>query len=115
MYSTLATRLFVDENGEVSQPVSMDGANAARQDATVFHLALGTATGFTIDIEGSNDLENWEDLANTLTFTAEAYQVPASFEADVSFAYIRLRYGWSGTPNGSSKAIVNTGVNTFHE
>lgn len=115
MYTTLATRLHVNADGQVSPPVSMQRANAALQDATVFHLALGTSGNFAIDIEGSNDLENWQDLGNTLTFTDEEYSAAASAEMDISFAYIRLRYGWSGTQDGNESAILNAGVNTYQE
>ena len=115
MYTTLATRLVIDKDGEVSQPVSMEGFNSAAQDVTAYHIVLGSGTAFEIKIEGSNDLENWTDVGNLLSLTAESYAAAAVLEVDISFAFIRLRYGWQTAGDATTIAIINSGINSVQE
>jgi hypothetical protein len=117
MYTTLATRLEVnDSKTEVSQPISMEGANAAFVDFTVYHFS---GTLLSVQIQGSNDLENWSDIGTAaVTASDEGYfdgsaQTPnPNPYTDIGLAYVRLSYSLSGT---GVESVINAGVNTFSE
>jgi hypothetical protein len=100
----LAKNLSLDTAGatgptsEVSQPVSMAGANAA-QAATI--LQVLTATSVTFQLQESNDLENWSNKGSSQNVTAVGYTLLTAITA-ISAAYVRMKY----TINGSGKAIV---------
>lgn len=118
MYTQVAYALAVTSGTEaVSQAVSVAGANAVGIDMTVINIATGNVNA---DLEGSNDLANWQtvqaDLFNSATgITAVGYssvQFP-SVSSDVAnarigFEYLRLRYSQS-----SGTSIVSAGINTF--
>lgn len=144
MYTGLATRLalspidfsswFVDVTQPPafvfrhSQPVSMDGFNAALFDATVYHFDKGAGPGTEgnvfIDLQGSNDLENWETIAdaamggNGIQITNEGY-FTTSLEPDISFAYLRLQYRvWQSSSSfagGPSSCVLSAGIELVDE
>jgi len=100
----LAKNLSLDTAGatgptsEVSQPVSMAGANAA-QGAVVMQVL--TATSVTFQLQESNDLENWSNKGSSQNVTATGYTLLTAITS-VSAAYVRMKYAI----NGSGKAIV---------
>jgi hypothetical protein len=114
MYTSVASRFAIKGDTTVidySQPVSMDGANAARLDFVVFNI---DATSITARLQGSNDLQNWEDLANTPAARTLPGYYREDLETDVSFAYVRLKY--TLTAGGTDKyCILDAGVYTFEE
>ena len=103
-YSQLSTKLaVVNGTDEFSQAVMMDG-NAVQLDATIYNL--GGATSLTIEIQGSNDRQNWS-VVTTNNGLVLGYSSPAK-STGVGFACVRLRYSVSG----AGTVIVAAGVNT---
>ena len=121
MYTELAKRLAVTDTRQFSQPVSMEGANAALFDYTVYNISGGT---LEVQIQGSNDLQNWATLLDPPTLT-NPIQVDATTEGyfytdgtspkyvatDVGFAYVRLAYEM----DSAQTAIINSGIDPFEE
>jgi len=59
MYVSVASKCALDSTGtttEYSQAVSMQGANSAQIDTTIYTL---TATNVTYQLQSSSDLDNW--------------------------------------------------------
>jgi len=114
MYSQLASRLALKTSTtliDYSQPVALEGANAARLDFVVFNI---NATSITARLEGSNDLQNWENLANAPTGRSTPGYYLETLETNVAFAYVRLKY--TLTAGGADKyCILDAGVYTFEE
>ncbi len=108
MYTQLASRLSVSQaaGAEYSQAVSMDGANAAKVEITVYALASG-ATSLTLDIEGSNDMQNWAQIVQ-YTSIAVGYSAQSN-STSIAYQFLRLKYTCVGT-NGI--AIVAAGLNS---
>lgn len=108
MYYTLATKMVVaSSTSGYSQAVSMEGANAARYDLTIFNL--GGAASLQVIMEGSNDLQNWATLESF-----SAHTTLGAFTDDttaISYAHVRLKFtaGASGTG-----PIFACGLNTTH-
>ncbi|MEZ5964259.1 MAG: hypothetical protein R3F56_10475 [Planctomycetota bacterium] len=103
MEHQLAKVLSLDNSAkpsEVSQPVSMAGANAA-QGATVIQIL--TATSVEFQLQESNDLENWSDKGSAQTVAAAnlGYTLLTAITS-ISAAYVRMKY----TLNGTGKAIL---------
>lgn len=102
----LFTKLSLDSNGiadECSQPVSIEGNNAAQWDATVYAL---TATNVSTQLEVSNDMENWTAVGTAQTTTAVGHQLFTA-DKDISAAYVRLRVSLTGTGTAVLAASVN--------
>lgn len=102
-----------------SQPVTMEGANAVRFDATV--ITIKATNAVQILLQGSNDLENWEQVTTAttdiLSMTAPGYYVSELFP-DVAFQYVRLRYRmWEYydefNPADPDYAVVSAGLIVF--
>ena len=118
MYTELAKRLAVTMTRQFSQPVSMEGSNAALFDYTAYNVSGGGT--LQVQIEGSNDLQNWAKLqvgGTTIQVDAmtEGYYytdgaTPKFVATDVGFAYVRLTYKTT-----SGTAIVNSGIDPFEE
>lgn len=109
MYQQLFTRLAlsVSTPSEVSQPVSMQGANGAQFDVVVISLS-GTSPTVTCQLQESNDLENWRDKGWSTALTAVGYTLAAA-QKDVSSGYLRLKITLSGT---TPICVVSAGLNT---
>ncbi|NUN51015.1 MAG: hypothetical protein HUU15_19590 [Candidatus Brocadiae bacterium] len=104
MYAALATKLsVVNSVDQFSPAVPMDCANAVQLEVTIFNL---TATSLTVEIQGSNDMQNWS-VVTTNTGLVVGYSAPTK-STGVGFRYVRLRYSIVGT----GLAIVAAGVNT---
>jgi len=102
MYHSFADKLVVT-GLQVSQAIDMHDANAAQIELTIYDL--GGAVALLLDIQGSNDLQNWETLDSTsFPSTGFAYHQVQS----IAFAYVRLRYDL----DGPGAAIVAIGANT---
>lgn len=110
MYQILATKMVVGTAGEVTQAVGMSGSNAVTVEVTVYSGTLAIPT-----LQGSNDLENWVDIANLSndTMPTGAYYLPKSatgFEnavQDVATQYVRVKFA-SSTGN----VVLAAGINT---
>lgn len=107
MYTQLASRLAVSQaaGAEVSQAVSMEGNNAGKVEITVYNLVTG-GTSVTLDIDGSNDMQNWSQIAQ-YTGIGVGYGAQANATA-IAYQYVRLKYACVGS---GGVAIVAAGVN----
>ena len=111
-----------------SQPVSVEGFNAARYDAVAYHFSKGAGLDkegdVYIDLQASNDLENWITLIDAdpiggIIVTTEGHYNSDTFEGDISFAYVRLQYRvWMTAPAfmaGPSNCVLSTGIELVDE
>ena len=98
MQQQLATKVCVSNKSgspspveEVSQAVSMAGANCAQAEVTIITLA-GTATPtITFTVQASNDLQNWTSLTPTSTMTTVGTKALSAVSA-IGCAYVRMKY-----------------------
>jgi hypothetical protein len=88
---------------EVSQPVALQGNNAVQVEMTVFRL---TATNVSVQLQLSNDLENWTDEGSAQTTTAEGYKLFTKITS-LAAAYARLEF----TLTGSGVGVYAAGIN----
>lgn len=101
MHHTLFRQLALDAGAsEVSQAVSMEGANAVEVQYTAWN-----GGAITIEIQGSNDLENWHVLATPVG--AQTTSTGNGSATGITCAYIRIRITEAG---GVSGIIVCAGV-----
>lgn len=110
MYQQLFTRLALTGSGtsEVSQPVSMQGANAAQIDVVILSLA-GTTPTVTLQLQESSDLENWKDKGSSSgALNATGYTLVAAVTA-ISAGYVRVKATMAGT---SPIGVISVGLNT---
>lgn len=110
MYQQLFTRLALSGTtlSEVSQPISMQGANGAQLDVVVISMS-GTSPVLTCQLQESNDLENWKDKGTaTPTLTAVGYTL-FSAVTGISSGYVRLKVTLTGT---SPICVASAGLNT---
>jgi hypothetical protein len=110
MYTQLFTRLALTGNGasEVSQPVTMYGANAAQLDIVVFSLSGSSTPTVTCQLQESNDLENWSNKGSTTAPIAVGYTL-ATKETGLAAGYLRVKVTLSGT---TPISVVAIGLNT---
>jgi hypothetical protein len=108
MYQTLFTRLALNStfSSEVSQPVSMQGANAAQVDGVLFSLA-GTTPSVSLQLQESNDLENWRNKGGSTDINTVSYSLGSSV-GSINAAYIRLKVTLTGS--SSPTAVISAGV-----
>lgn len=112
-YIQLCTKLALDSAGtvgavsEVTQPGSLQGANAVRFETTLYAL---TATHVSYQVEETNDLVNWTAKGTAQTLTTIGYKL---FTPETTFSaqYVRLKFSISGT----GKAIVAAGIYTSQQ
>ena len=107
MYTEVATRLVLDNQAEVSRPVSMEGANAASFDVTIYEVNPTPST-VLFRLQGSNDLDNWVDQGSLQNKNVVGY-FTFPLVPNIDTAYIRLTYATS------AKAAINAGIYTFEE
>jgi len=112
MYQQIWTRLALSGNNasEVSQPVSMQGANAAQLDVVVLSMA-GTSPSVALVLQESSDLENWSNKTTFSSVTATGYTLFAATTA-ISAGYIRVKATFTGS--SSPVAVLSAGINTAH-
>jgi len=92
---------------EYSQAVSMQGANSAQIDTTIYTL---TATNVTYQLQSSSDLDNWFNQGSSEAKTVVgSYLLTAITGCDAP--YVRIKY----TLTGSGKAIFAAGINTSQQ
>jgi hypothetical protein len=109
MYQQLFTRLALTgaNASEVSQPVSLQGANASQFDVVVFSLS-GTSPQVACQLQESNDLENWANKGSATNITAVGYTLAAA-QSSIASGYVRLKVTLTGT---SPICVVSAGLNT---
>lgn len=93
---------------EVSQAVEMQGANAAQVSAIVFALSGSGSPAVSLQLQESNDLENWSDKGSATSATAVGFKMCTAVTS-IAAAYIRLKITLAG---GATTAVVAGGVNT---
>lgn len=111
MYQVLATKLYLSASGtasEVSTAVSMEGANSVQVDYTIFSLTGSTPT-VRLQLQQSNDLENWTTLGSQSTKDSVGWTLGPSATA-VTAAYVRVKYDFSA--GSSQTAVIAAGINT---
>lgn len=101
---------------EVSQAVSMAGANAARVEVTFFVVANGSVS---VSVQRSNDLENWTTITGAGTsVSASSHGYGTCKVTAVASQYIRLRYDLEASEGGEEAAptdgvvVLAAGVRT---
>lgn len=105
MYTQVASKLaVVSGTTAFSQAVAMAGANAALFEFTVFAKGGGDVD---VQLQGSNDLENWEEVGAATGGNAVGY-FASTAQTAIAYQYVRLMY----TQNTSGTAIVAAGINT---
>lgn len=100
-------------DGLVSQAVSMAGANGVEINVTAIAVD-GTSPSVTVDLQVSNDLENWTDEGNIRVsdINAAGYKASASSSASIAALYVRLKYSLSGTK--SPIVVLAAGIHTVN-
>lgn len=108
-YSLLAARLAVT-NGQdnFSSPIPMNGGNAVQVESVCFNL--GGSTSYTIEVQGSNDGNNYS-VVTTNAGLVLGYNAPTK-STGVGFSMIRFRYSVSA---GSGTIIISAGANISHQ
>lgn len=105
MYTQVATKLaVVNGTDQFSSAVAMDGNNAVQVEATVFNL--GGATSLVIEVQGSNDQQNWT-VITTNSGLVLGYSAPSK-STGIAFAFVRYRFSVTGT----GTILVAAGLNT---
>ena len=97
-------------------------AGPAHRRPTVFNLTIASGKTFTIQAQGSNDLQNWDDLTAVAnekisigsSDTPGYYTATTTFIDDVPYANVRLSYSTDSTTS-TDYIIVNAGIGVFHE
>lgn len=111
MYQVLTTKLYMSNSTTpaYSTVVSMDGSNAAQVDYTVFFLSGSGIPTVRVQLQQSDDMENWADLGSPSTTTAAGFILGPS-STGITAKYLRVKYDFSlGT---APTAIVAAGINT---
>lgn len=105
MFVQLADHLVV-VNGvdQVSQPFEMGDMNTVRGQITVIG---NTATSLTVNIQGSNDLQNWNDSTADTGFV---FGTAPTANRAISYTYARMKFIVVGT----GTILVNANANTSH-
>ena len=109
MYQPLFTRLALSGTtlSEVSQPVSLQGANASQFDIVMVSLS-GTSPSLACQLQESNDLENWANKGSATNVTAVGYTLAAA-QSGLAAGYVRLKVTLTGT---TPICVVTAGLNT---
>jgi hypothetical protein len=108
----LATKLALDLNGsagpptEVSPAVSMENHNACQVAVTVFRLTA--SEGLAIQLQESNDRENWTDIGGTTTIQTEGF-TSITKVTGIATAYVRVKYSVADSISGI--AILAAAIN----
>jgi hypothetical protein len=103
MYTQVAqNQVVTSASSQFSQAVSMSGGNAVQIEAVLFVKGGGN---FSIQLQGSNDLENWDDVGSAIAMTAVGFATDSC--PDIAFQYVRLAYSQATSGTG----IVAAGVN----
>ncbi len=109
MYAQLATKLAVTQGTDQFSPaVSMAGANSSRFSVTLYNL--GGATNIATTLQGSNDLQNWENIGSAQTQTAIGFS--STTNNNYTFAYVRLKYSVTGA---SQTVIIGSDIYTSQQ
>lgn len=112
--TSVAKRLFISNSTvpeEFSQAVSMQGANAAQMDATVFYTSSG-GKAIIGHLQISNDLENWEDIGGYADTNLYLGYTQGNLITGIGAAYVRLRYT---SDFAGLDSILAAGINLSHQ
>lgn len=115
MYQQLFTRLALSGIGtyEVSQPVAMQGANAAQLDLVIFTLSGSTPT-VTLQLQESNDLENWTNKGSSSgALNTTGYSLVAAVTG-IAAGYVRVKATLSAA-SGTPLTVLSVGLNTSQQ
>ena len=106
MYTKLYERLVIIDTTapEYSQAVSIEGFNAAFPEIVTF--TFSGLTNVKVQLQESNDLENWRDKGTVNTVSAIGYTSGTVVTACAA-AYVRLKIYTTGT----GTAILSAGLN----
>lgn len=105
MYTQVASKqVVVFGTVEFSQAVSMEGGNAVQFEVTCF--AKGTGD-LSVQLQGSNDLQNWDDFGTAVACDAVGYFSNAAAIDAIAYQYVRLEY----TQATAGTGIVAAGIN----
>ena len=106
MYTEVASKLAVVFGTKVySQAVSMAGANAVKVEGTCFVIGGGN---IAVQLQGSNDLQNWSDQGTAIAVSAVGYFVDTVDLDAIAYQYVRLEFDQASSLTG----IVAAGINT---
>jgi hypothetical protein len=108
MYTRVASNVaVVSGTPGYSQAVSMADANALQLDLTLIAKGGGD---LGVQVEGSNELENWDAIGSSVDLTAIGYNQTADATkfTGIAHQYVRLKY----TQSVSGTAIISAGINT---
>jgi hypothetical protein len=94
--------VVVNGTDQFSPAISMSGNNTAKAGITVI---VNTATSLTVNLQGSNDLQNWTASTDDTGFTV-GYAATAN--RALAFAYVRLKFAVVGTGTIIVAANINT-------
>jgi hypothetical protein len=109
MHTHVFTQLGLVGNGasEFSQPIAMNGANAAQVESVVF-VNVGVAATVTFTLQESDDLENWTTKATLSNPPTDLGYYLQDKTTGISTAYIRLKAALTGT---SPRVVFSAGIN----
>jgi len=95
MYWDMGSRMAVPgvAGFDFSRGIPMGRDNSAKLIATVFSLN-GGASGLDVDLEGSNNRQNWWNITSW-TGLAEGTSTPPAATA-IPYAFVRLKYTAAG-------------------
>ena len=124
MYKKLAEQTVIGELYQrtpirYSRAVEMTEANAVQVEWSLINNTV-MVSGVTVQVQESNDLENWTDVPNgsgTLTDTGyQTFSAPnISGGERIGSAFTRLKYIIETDPPGSGGvAILSAGINTLN-
>lgn len=99
----LALALSTTAVTEISQPVSMAGANAVQPSFVAIYLS-GTGAAESCQLQESNDLENWSDVGSATSVSSVGKTLGTAITA-VKSAYVRMKYSGS-TSSGTGNAVL---------
>jgi hypothetical protein len=109
MYQKLSDKLVVTTTAspEFSFAVPMEGSNAVQAELTIY--AVVAAATLTVEMQGSNDLQNWSQVLAPVTNLTVGYTATTLKATAVAFQYVRIKFSSVGI---GGSVILSCGVNT---
>lgn len=117
MFHEVTRKLSLTANAtpavEFSIGVGLEGDNAASFQVQMISAA-GTFTSLVAQLQGSNDLCNWDDIGSaTLTATsAPSFQTYGGTNV-IPWAFVRLKY--TATAPSGVQVMLKAAIETFHK
>ncbi len=108
MYARLYDRLVLTTTTpEYSQAVNMNGFNAALVE--VVTTVYGASASIGIQMQMSNDLENWVDVVSSPSMESPGYFTLQTSEG-LGCRFVRLKYAVTGIDGDT--AVLSAGIET---